>query len=333
MQGIQEKVQAKVDIGFSASSVIIVLLGGLLVYTSHALWRYQRQVRELRVRYHQLAIAANIYLFEYDIRTDVLEQSPACARLLRLPQRLEHYQQKLQEAKDPVVQQALQAVDTVIHGGQRSARVKMYRPDNSLGVFELRSEIFQDARGNAAFVTGLFADITEEVRRQERLETRALIDALTRVYNSAAARQQLEHRIAAFSGVSPDAFLILDVDEFKQVNDTLGHQAGDQVLQLMGRCLKAAVRDTDLVGRLGGDEFCLYLTGVPSMEFVHTLCRRIHTMVGETMREGAIGREITVSIGGAMIHAGDDFAAAYGRADHSLYESKRRGRNTFTIME
>jgi len=321
-----------VNTGISGSEIIIGLLCVLLLYMGYALRRYRHQAHEIRMRYHKLGIAADIYLFEYDIRTDMVELSPACAKLLRLPERVEHYTREMETTQDAFRRQALQAIDVVIHGGQRSARVKLYRPDNSLGVFELRSEMFLDTRGNTEFVTGLFADVTEEVRRQERLETRALIDALTRVYNSAAARQQIASRIAAFSGGGTDALLVLDVDKFKLVNDTLGHQAGDHVLQLMGRCLKSVIREGDLVGRLGGDEFCIYLSGVDSVYVVEELCGRIHAAVAAAMKEAGIGKKITVSIGGTMIHAGDDFSAAYERADRGLYEAKRRGRNTSHIL-
>mgnify|MGYP003595410487 CR=1 FL=1 len=180
---------------------------------------------------------------------------------------------------------------------------------------------------------GLFADITEGIQRQEKLETKAQMDSLTRIYNSGASRRLISDRLTAKQAEEQDAFLVLDIDHFKQVNDTLGHQLGDKTLKILARTLKATVRSSDLVGRLGGDEFCVYLYHVPSYEFVSQLCQRINRAITEASCVNELGCAITVSIGGTMVHADDDMDAIYARADKGLYDAKHKGRNTFSIFE
>jgi diguanylate cyclase (GGDEF)-like protein len=99
------------------------------------------------------------------------------------------------------------------------------------------------------------ADITESVRLRQQLEDRATFDVLTRCHNRAAILQVLERALAEPSQVGTAAIFV-DLDRFKEINDRLGHAAGDALLVEVAQRLRRSVRDRDLVGRLGGDEWC-----------------------------------------------------------------------------
>lgn len=313
-------------------SIVFLVMAAGLVYLKLQLKRQKDYNIKFRHRYFKMLEATNAYLFEYDVASDEVRLSQACAELLHLPAVLPNYLDGTgQDAlkKQPGFHYLEQAMEL-----QTAAReVRIERQDKSLGVFRIYSETFYENGDKPAYIMGFFSDITSEFQRQERLATRAQIDGLTKVYNAGTCRRQLPDYVAAYDGTCQAAFLILDLDYFKDVNDQLGHQTGDKVLQVMARTVKAALRQSDFVGRLGGDEFCIYLNQVPSTAFVAGLCQRLNNVVTEAMAQEIRDRKITISIGAGMVQAGDDFDSVYKRADQALYASKAAGRNTFTVLE
>lgn len=312
---------------------LIFLLSVLFLYSIWNVYTAKRTCQQFQLRFFQLAANADLYLFEYDLRKDELQLSEPCARLLQLPATIPHYIDIKRHKANGYPPDALAFLDMAMAAGSNTQEMKIPRKDNSLGVFQIHSEFFYDSDQKLICIMGIFADITEGIQRQEKLETKAQMDSLTRVYNSGTSRRLISDRLAAKQPEDLDAFLILDIDHFKQVNDTLGHQIGDKALKILARSLKATVRSSDLVGRLGGDEFCVYMHHVPSYEFVAQLCHRINKAITEASCVNELGCTITVSIGGAMIHAQDDLDAVYARADKGLYDAKHKGRNTFSIFE
>jgi diguanylate cyclase (GGDEF)-like protein len=126
------------------------------------------------------------------------------------------------------------------------------------------------------------------------------------------------------------ALLFLDVDQFKAVNDTFGHEAGDQLLKVFAGRMRDAVRLSDTVARLGGDEFTIILEGLRDQADAKELASKLVKSLGQPVALAGELREITVSIGIAMSFGGEtDGVAVLARADAALYEAKRRGRNGY----
>lgn len=153
-----------------------------------------------------------------------------------------------------------------------------------------------------------------------RLEPEATFDSLTGVLNRGAFGARMSKR--AHPGLG--AILMLDIDLFKQVNDTYGHQAGDEVLRLLGDILRRSVRDEDFVGRVGGEEFALWLPG-QSLSNALEVAERIRDLVGRT--PFPIAGSVTVSIGISLLHPSMSWEQAQKRADEALYRAKSQGRN------
>lgn len=164
----------------------------------------------------------------------------------------------------------------------------------------------------------------------------AQIDALSGIYNrrafTEAATEQL--RRARLSGL-PMAMALIDVDHFKQINDSYGHDAGDQVIRQVAELLRAAVRSSDLVGRLGGDEFAI-LVQLPAEEAAQAL-ERTRQKIQATPVSSGDGQEVQVdlSVGLATSHgrAGYDLSELMGAADAALYVAKDRGRGQVVNLE
>jgi diguanylate cyclase (GGDEF)-like protein len=173
---------------------------------------------------------------------------------------------------------------------------------------------------------------TAELRAsQARLERAAFYDALTGLPN----RRLLEKRLAITDvghrrKRDPFAFLVLDLDHFKEINDTMGHDAGDEVLVEFGRRLTSALREDDTVARLGGDEFAILLPNTAEQDNIEHVCQRLLKCASSPIYFQGQPLHISTSIGVARFpEDGEAWNALYKAADLALYEAKRAGRNGF----
>ena len=131
-------------------------------------------------------------------------------------------------------------------------------------------------------------------------------------------------------GTRGGMLFLLDVDHFKGVNDTIGHQGGDRALICVANALRRAFAGRGFLGRLGGDEFIAYLAAEDAAE-AETLARAIHENARRLGKEAGLPLDLTVSIGCALL-ADEDYEAAYKKADRALYAAKEKGRNTHVIL-
>ncbi|MGU3431886.1 diguanylate cyclase [Actinomycetes bacterium M1A6_2h] len=171
-----------------------------------------------------------------------------------------------------------------------------------------------------------FSDITAERDATQRLEFRATHDGLTGLTNRAAVVSAIGSALAAPSTCSA-AVLFIDLDRLKNVNDTLGHRAGDAVLRTVGERLRRAVRRVDLVGRLGGDEFVALLLGGVDRVDVDRLADRLHAALAEVTEVDGSAVTLGASIGVVMFAGGDSRTPEeiLADADHAMYEAKVAG--------
>jgi diguanylate cyclase (GGDEF)-like protein/PAS domain S-box-containing protein len=168
-------------------------------------------------------------------------------------------------------------------------------------------------------------DVTEDARARAELEERATYDALTGCHNRSSILAALQHELEREDSTNT-AVVYVDLDEFKSVNDTLGHAAGDEVLVLVGECLKNANRADDKIGRLGGDEFLVLLRGVPGPEVAMSVARRVCDSLRTSVAVSQGTVELRASAGVACTE--NDVITAeelVSRADSAMYRSKDQG--------
>ena len=153
--------------------------------------------------------------------------------------------------------------------------------------------------------------------------TEPLTGLYNRAYMESAARKYLEEN---HSGV----FFMMDLDNFKKINDTRGHIVGDHVLKVFAKVLRKAFREDDILCRLGGDEFVVFMTGKPERKMIETKMRIVFNSICESEDLAACGVETAVSVGIAMApENGDKFEELYSCADKALYSVKQSGKNMF----
>lgn len=171
-------------------------------------------------------------------------------------------------------------------------------------------------------------------RALNELRELATIDALTGVFNRRHFIGRMEEELVRLQRLETlqTTVLMLDIDHFKNVNDSWGHAAGDTALRQLGTILRSNVRKIDSVGRMGGEEFALLLVGSSVREGEH-FAERLRQMVADTpVIESGRQIEMTVSIGIAALSAGDaEVGAALARADAALYQAKQQGRNRVLV--
>ena len=164
--------------------------------------------------------------------------------------------------------------------------------------------------------------------RSETLEHAALTDGLTGMQNRRYFDDALKEYLEEFRRIGkPIGLMILDLDHFKQVNDTHGHDVGDEVLRAVANCLKDLTRYHDVVARLGGEEFAVVTPNMDA-ELLARFAERIRKAIaGMPILSGNVRLKVTTSVGLAVWDRKESAEEFYRRADRQLYEAKRMGRN------
>ena len=188
--------------------------------------------------------------------------------------------------------------------------------------------------GTVRGIHSVSIDITDMKVVENRLTQLARFDHLTGLPNRRQFEQSLESALArAQRSAQSLALMFIDVDHFKDINDTLGHAAGDEVLRAFGQRLKVCVRSSDLVARLAGDEFVVVLEQLGQGEEAQAVARKIVAAMEEPVLWNEEIVPVSASIGIAVVDDSADTSAAalMARADEALYAAKRGGRNTYRV--
>lgn len=218
-------------------------------------------------------------------------------------------------------------------GGEQRYEAQIQLPSGERRDVMFYKSVLRDPHGQVTGLVGTLLDITERKALELRLADLAQRDPLTGLLNRRAILAHLDglHKDRR-QILQPVCLMMIDVDHFKSINDQHGHAVGDEVLRTVSQSLVAQLRDSDRVGRIGGEEFLVVLesTDLPHAQQVaerlrHELSELTVTCVNQPLR-------ITVSIGLAQSHTNEeDWADVIGRADAGLYEAKRAGRNRVVV--
>ncbi len=183
------------------------------------------------------------------------------------------------------------------------------------------------ASGEVSGAITCVLDVTDSARARQELEHRATYDTLTHAHNRASILSALQAELEQHDG-RRTGVIYVDLDKFKPINDALGHGAGDEVLILVAERLKLASRESDLIGRLGGDEFLIVLRELPAAEVAMHVAERIAMAICGSFELSCGEAELQASIGVAYGYAGRVSAEdLVRRADDAMYRSKSEGRS------
>ena len=239
----------------------------------------------------------------------------------------------LQEITHPDDQQAKDTriwVLNAIEGSTHHCQQRLLHARGKVVWVETSTSLVRDSNGDPAHVVVQMQDISERRRLEERLQQFADQDALTGMRNRRLFEDDLRNQVARCYRYKEQAALIMfDLDDFKTVNDTFGHKAGDELLKAVAAAVKLRLRTGDRAARLGGDEFAILLSNVSpeQAEVVESDVKRV--LSAAQVAVGGALMSPRVSMGLAIIHGHEgDGEAVIAEADASMYAAKRAGKNT-----
>lgn len=193
----------------------------------------------------------------------------------------------------------------------------------------------RDAKGEITGAVELFSDNSASAAARDKiqaLERLAMLDSLTHIPNRRYFDNNISSRFEEMTTAGVGfGIVMIDIDEFKQVNDKHGHQVGDEVLKVVARTLSTNMRPNDVVGRWGGEEFVALICGVNADE-LRAVAERLRALVEASaypMEEGPVA--VTISVGTAMAQEGRSAEETIAAADRAMYSSKRSGRNKVSM--
>lgn len=188
-----------------------------------------------------------------------------------------------------------------------------------------------DAQGKPVKAVGVLSDIQEQKNKLLSIEEFARRDSLTGLYNKGAAEMLVCNSISARSK-EPAVLMMMDVDNFKGINDTYGHPAGDLVLKKISEKLGSLFRESDIIGRVGGDEFIIFLPHVRDESMLQVKADAILAGFRECFETELVHYRVTCSIGAAVYpRDGEDYNGLIRKADIALYRAKREGKNQYRV--
>jgi len=191
----------------------------------------------------------------------------------------------------------------------------------------------ENEKGEIIGAVELFSDNSARIaafQKIEKLEQLAFIDSLTGIGNRRYTEIKISARLeelSRYSWAQEFGILFIDIDRFKSINDTLGHEAGDTVLKVTAKTIVSNIRENDFAGRWGGEEFVLLISNVNRKALLQ-IAEKIRALVEQS---DAAGTKVTVSVGATLAKRGETLEEVIKRADRLMYESKKNGRNQVTI--
>jgi diguanylate cyclase (GGDEF)-like protein/PAS domain S-box-containing protein len=322
--------------------VAVAAVTALLVAAMRTEWeRSEGALARLAESERALAEAqelAHIGSWEWDVGADRISWSPELYRILGVEREAtdvsyDTYTQRVhpddRERFDQVVRASIE------HGTPFHIEHRALRPDGAERVLDCNGRLLEDPRGGPAKMLGTAQDVTGQRFAEQQLEHLALHDVLTGLPNRALFLNRLEHALtSARSPGSKVAVFFCDVDDFKEVNDGHGHDAGDELLVALPPRLREALRPADTLARFGGDEFVILCEHLGSRLSATGIAKRLIEVLERPLEVGGRSYDVSVSIGMALIHGGQVTPSDVLRAaDAAMYQAKAAGKNRYVIFD
>lgn len=315
--------------------LIFILLGCALIMmllTVRFYMKQQKKVMKGQARYDILSEFSDTVLFEYDCLDKTLVFTPNITTLFGLKEigQIRPFDNDTDFAM--VHPEDVPKVKTLLSTiGDESDEIDDFvirfkdKNDNYRWV-RWKGRLVRGRLGTPQVFLGKISDVQDEMTREQDLREKASIDGLTGALNRKSAEQKINTLMQERD--CKGYLFMLDIDDFKTVNDTMGHAIGDLALITLVKLLKEHFRKEDVIGRLGGDEFIVFMTNTELAEIAEAKGREILEILAESENTP----HFTVSIGAAAFPAaGNDYESLYLAADNAMYVSKKSGKNQIHI--
>ena len=231
---------------------------------------------------------------------------------------------------------AMEADKKILTTGQGTDYVIEENYDGLQEFLQLIKRPTYDEKGNINGIIALINDVTKQHLLELELEKRSKTDPLTGLLNKGATEELIRMMLLNYYKDNKEnskcALIMIDIDKFKEINDTLGHAKGDRVLAAIGNIIKESFKGKDVAGRIGGDEFMVFLRDIEIKENALLMAERLEKQTAKLIMRPEINSYVSLSIGIAILpDHGKTFEDLYAAADKALYYVKKRGRANWKL--
>ena len=231
---------------------------------------------------------------------------------------------------------AMEADKKILTTGQGTDYVIEENYDGIQEFLQLIKRPTYDEKGNINGIIALINDVTKQHLLELELEKRSKTDPLTGLLNKGATEELIRMMLINYYKDNKEnskcALIMIDIDKFKEINDTLGHAKGDRVLAAIGNIIKESFKGKDVAGRIGGDEFMVFLRDIEIKENAQLMAERLEKQAAKLIMRPEINSYVSLSIGIAILpDHGKTFEDLYAAADKALYYVKKRGRANWKL--
>lgn len=277
-------------------------------------------------------------LFEWDIQADTMIFSGNWEKKFGCPPVTQHVSRLFWQAPYilPEDQPLFTKLLSRIRGGEHYAEeeIRILNGKQNAVWCRIRITGLTDKTGRAVRAVGAILDIDAEKKKAQSLMERAQRDMLTKLYNKGSSQEYIQAVLASNVPGKMAALMIIDLDNFKHMNDTMGHLFGDALLSEVAHSIQKQFRSEDIVGRVGGDEFLVFLGQIPNTALAEQKAIQVMKAIGEMAVQELTEVELSCSIGIAVYpECGQTYHELFQRADQALYRAKNQGKGRYCIAD
>lgn len=308
---------------FIISGILLLIIFILLVFLRQRALTNKKNDLELKKHFMLFALL-NEYIIEYDFRTNsAIVYDPAKDG----DGHIKEYNFNIVQKDERKAQASKLFLDLIKSMGNGVEEIKLWCGDEYHWLRVAIETVYDDKV--PIYAIGKINIIDNEKNEKEELIEKSRLDSLTKIYNAETTRVYIKKELSKLKEGQYGAFIIIDIDYFKNINDTYGHLNGDKVLKKLASVLNDAYGSAGVVGRLGGDEFVVYLQNVEDKDELTKIC----TDMCEEIRniKNKDGNGITISVGAKLSQYGDEYNDIYRKSDKALYKAKSNGRDGYIV--
>ncbi|MDL2225630.1 diguanylate cyclase [Eubacteriales bacterium OttesenSCG-928-M02] len=298
----------------------------------------EEERRLTEARYRIVMEQTSDVVFEWDLVTDDVIFSKNFVDIFGYPPTEKDFTRYINQGKNihPEDMEGFQQflMDVLDDDPYIETEFRIKKADGSYIWCRLKVSTLYDEEGRPIRAVGVIVNVDEAVRQSQLLMAKAELDTFTGLYNKASFQQYVAAYMRDHGEREQHSLFIIDVDNFKVVNDRVGHLGGDAVLLDLAAAIPKLFRGSDLVGRIGGDEFAVFVKEIPSRAFLEQKGQEILEAIQNIAILGDEAYALSCSVGIAVFpDDGTDFNEIYRKADVALYEAKERGKNQCAIYD
>lgn len=298
--------------------------------------KIQEELRQIERKNQMLIDFCVDITFEYDIEKDHMSFSEKMISFSGLFNEIDNAKKMLID-EGLVFEGDIPVLENFYHDlfehDSVTAELRFRHADGSYHWVKLNGSPLKDKDGNTVKLIGVVSDINKEKEVLKHFMVLSQLDMLTNVLNKTSTEKHINECIEVLSD-KKHALLMMDIDDFKDINDTFGHIIGDSVLKEFTSNIQRIFRTSDIIGRVGGDEFMVFMRDIKDVHIIEKKCKEILNLFDSGIVENLNNTNLSGSIGIALYpNDGKSYQELYEKADKALYHAKKHGKSQFVYYD